>query len=150
MKKLLALFIAILFVFTLTACGISVTPAGQTEKSENNSSVESADAEAAEDSGADAEAVDDDKLNPADITDWKEYVKEYEARVDEFIEIYKKYKEKPLDTALMSKYLASAEKVTKWAEQAQELVKKLTTEDLTQFAEELDRIAKKTEENVDE
>ena len=158
MKKVLALFIVTLLVLTLAACGGNSAPAGQANEAGNTQTADNADtqaaenaqAESAEEDGADKEAADDDTLNPADITDWKEYVKEYEARVDEFIEVYKQYKAAPLNAAIAEKYEKYAKKVDEWANEAQELIKKLTMEEIVEFAAEIERIAKKTEESIDE
>ena len=158
MKKVLALFIVTLIVLTLAACGGNSAPAGQANEAENTQTADNADtraadnaqAESEEEDSADKEAAADDTLNPADITDWKEYVKEYEARVDEFIEVYKQYKAAPLNAVIADKYEKYAKKVDEWTNGAQELIKKLTLGDIEEFAAEIERIAQKTEENIDE
>lgn len=155
MKKVLALFIVTLLVLTLAACGGNSAPAGQANEAGNTQTADNADTQAADNAQAesaeeDSAAEETDTLNPADVTDWKEYIKEYEARVDEFIEVYKQYKAAPLNAAIADKYEKYAKKVDEWTNGAQELIKKLTMEDIAEFAAEIERIAQKTEENIDE
>lgn len=155
MKKVLALFIVTLLVLTLAACGGNSAPAGQANEAGNTQTADNADTQAtdnaqAESAEEDSAAEETDTLNPADVTDWKEYIKEYEARVDEFIEVYKQYKAAPLNAAIADKYEKYAKKVDEWTNGAQELIKKLTMEDIAEFAAEIERIAQKTEENIDE
>jgi len=78
---------------------------------------------------------------------WRVFIKEYEAFVDEYIELVKKYKENPADLSILSEYTATATKMAEWTQKSNEVQDELKdTEEALKFSAELLRIAGKLAE----
>ena len=120
MKKVLALLLAVLMIVSLTACG------AQSTEDKNDSSVNG--------------------VVSNNNTGWKEFLKDYEEWVDDYIALTKKYKDNPTDTSILSEYTEMAAEVTEWAERADDLESELSAAEAAEYAEELAKIASKLAE----
>lgn len=88
----------------------------------------------------------DDKSENTD-TEWKEFLADYEAWVDDYIEIVKKYKENPADTSILSDYSAMLSEMSEWTEKADEIELELEdTNAAIEYSAELLRIVAKLSE----
>lgn len=78
-------------------------------------------------------------------TEWKEWLEEYEAWVDNYIELSEKYAENPTDTTLMTEYLEALTEMVEWSEKADEVEMDLEDDPdaLTEYLETLSRISQK-------
>ena len=101
MKKILALLLAVVFIFTLTACGEKETSA------------------------------------------WEEFINEYDAWVDEYIEISQKYAENPTDATILTDYTKMAGEAAEWIKKADNLENDLTAEEAAEYSAELEKITEK-------
>ena len=103
-----------------------------TESDINNSS----------DSNTNIIASDTDK-NASTITiDWREFLREYEAWVDSYIEFMEKYNENPTDLTLLTDYMKLMDEYIEWAEKAENVEVELANspEALKEYMETLTRI----------
>ena len=123
MKRLLALALSLVLVLSLAACGSNETPSA------------------------------DDSKNPAvsgstsENEEWKQFLKEYDEWVDDYIEIVKKYEANPTDTTILTDYTEMASKVADWAERAEKIEQELAdTEAALEYSAELLKIANKLAE----
>ena len=123
MKRLLALALSLVLVLSLAACGSTETPSA------------------------------DDSKNPAvsgstsENEEWKQFLKEYDEWVDDYIEIVKKYEANPTDTTILTDYTEMASKVADWAERAEKIEQELAdTEAALEYSAELLKIANKLAE----
>ncbi len=86
--------------------------------------------------------------NSADDAEWKQFLEDYEAWVDDYIEIVKKYKENPTDISILSDYTEMVSDMADWSERANEVQKELENSPTAtvEYAAELARIAAKLAE----
>lgn len=87
------------------------------------------------------------KDSTADDVEWKQFLKDYEAWVDDYIEIVKKYKDNPSDMSILSDYTEMVSEIADWSERAEEI--ELELEDTSvalEYSTELLRIAGKLAE----
>lgn len=135
MRKISALIMAVLLVLSLAACGGSATPAGEDEKNEETAAVAN---------GSESENSETETVTPTG--DWKQFLKEYEAFVDKYIEIYKKHKANALDTAVLGEYSKLATELADWVERSEKKLQELTVKEAQEYAAEIERISKKIDE----
>ena len=78
----------------------------------------------------------------ASTYDWKEFLKDYEEWVDDYVALMKKYQANPTDLSLLNDYLAYMEKLVEWAEKIDEVELELadSPEALKEYLETLARI----------
>ena len=85
-------------------------------------------------------------LNP----EWKQFLKEYEEWVDDYVALYKKYEKNPTDMSLLGEYTAMAAKAAEWSRRADEIEESIKDEkDLAEFTKEYLRITNKLTGIVD-
>jgi len=126
MKKILSLVLVIIVAFSLFACG------GKVENDANVSSAET--------------VVEQESENN---TEWKQFLKEYEDWVDEYIEITKKYKSNSADISILSDYTNMLSELTEWSGKVEDIQKDLenaSSSELVEYSKEVARIAKKLAE----
>lgn len=75
-------------------------------------------------------------------SDWREFLKDYEAWVDDYIEIIKKYKSNPSDMSILSEYTDMVSKASEWSTKAYDFDIEDTDEYL-EYMNELNKILKK-------
>lgn len=80
-----------------------------------------------------------------DDATWKEFLKEYEEFVDNYIIIYKKYQANPTDATLLADYTELMQKLPEWEEKAADMQAELASnpEALKEYTETLAQIAQK-------
>ena len=76
-------------------------------------------------------------------TEWKEFLKEYEAWVDDYITFIKKYQANPTDFSLLADYAKMTSKAVEWSEKADQIQGDLSGADLQEYLETLARITNK-------
>lgn len=105
------------------------------------------DAISSEEDSAESEVED----TAADNAEWREFLADYEAWVDDYIEIVLKYKENPTDMTILSDYTEMLSELSDWSERSTEIA--LELEDTTaalEYSAELSRIAGKATEAAKE
>ena len=81
------------------------------------------------------------KEKSAKDTKWKDFLKEYEEFVDEYVVIYKKYKNDPTDMGVLSDYTDMASKATKLSDKAENVKDDIKdSDDLKEYIDTLARI----------
>lgn len=134
MKKLFALLIAVATIFSLTACNNETVPTN--ENVLNNDSVSDT-----------ASESNSQTASSSDNAEWKQFLKDYEAWVDEYIEIVKKYKANPSDMSILNDYTEMVSKTADWSERASKIETELKdTNAALEYSAELLRIAGKLTE----
>ena len=74
-------------------------------------------------------------------------MKDYEAWVDDYIEIIKKYKDNPTDMSILSDYTEMMSEAAEWTEKADEIELELEdTDEALEYTKEVLRIAGKITE----
>ena len=131
MKKLWTLLIAVVILLSLTACGSETIPTN--EDTANNNVV--------------SETTDEKNENSSNDAEWKQFLKDYEGWVDNYIEITKKYKANPSDLSILTDYTEMVSELTEWSEKADEIELELKDSDAAlEYSNELMRIANKLAE----
>lgn len=118
MKKLLAIIMCLVLVFSFAACG---------ENANTNTD------------------TDTEVKTEETSYEFESFLDEYEEWVDEYIELYNKYKANPTDTALITEYTELAGEVATWADKADEVKAELEGDPdaLKEYTERLAKIATK-------
>ncbi len=83
--------------------------------------------------------------NATENSDWRQFLKDYEAWVDKYIDIYKRYQENPTDMNLLNEYMELLTEMTEWSERADEIEIEDAQEAL-EYSKELSRIISKLSE----
>lgn len=123
MKKIIAFALVCVLSLSLAACG---------EETTQNTSTNSTTASESDSS-------------------WKQFLKEYEAWVDRYVEITEKYQKNPADTTILSDYTALANQAADWDARTKEMeeeLQKASVEELTEYQAELARIVQKLSQAV--
>lgn len=95
----------------------------------------------------DTEDVEDTDYDTSDDANWKQFLKDYEAWVDDYIVVLKKYKENPTDTSILSDYSEMVSEMVDWSDKADEIELELENTDAAlEYSAELLRIAGKLAE----
>lgn len=71
----------------------------------------------------------------ATTSTWKEFLTEYDACVDRYIEMTQKYQKNPTDPTLLADYTKMAEEAGEWATRAQKLENELKGASASELAE---------------
>ena len=87
----------------------------------------------------------DTKKSDKTNIEWKQFLKDYEKWVDDYVVLVKKYNDNPLDMSLLSDYTNSMVKMAEWAEKADKIELELsdTPEALAEYLTTLSRIINK-------
>ena len=116
MNKIFALLISVVLIFSLAACGVPTDTDNETNSTEI--------------------------VEQQSTVKWKEFLKEYEAWIDEYILFMNKYKENPADLSLLSDYADMATEITEWASKADEVQVELESSSPAEVAEYSAQLAK--------
>ena len=87
-----------------------------------------------------------DNTNDATAPQWKQFLSDYEAWVDEYVELTKKYSNNPSDLSILSEYTEMAEEAVEWQTKADELTAELeeaSPAELSEYSAALLEIAAK-------
>lgn len=92
-----------------------------------------------------------EKTSSTDAQAWRQFLKDYEAWVDKYVEFMKKYKNNPTDIGLISEYGKFVAETAEWAEKSEKYEEELKSEDvspelISEYMETLARITKKMSE----
>ena len=96
----------------------------------------------------------DDPQNESIITsdleedkNWETFLAEYEAFVDDYIELTNKYKANPTDLTIVNQYTEMSQKVAEWNQEIDEIKNELANDPTAaaEFADKLADIVKKLE-----
>lgn len=93
--------------------------------------------------------VSKDKTQKIGKESWRQFLKDYEAWVDDYVDFMKKFKDNPSDTSLISDYAQFVAQTAEWAEKAKKYedgLKDASPEILGEYVETLGRITKKISE----
>ncbi len=139
MKKILLLMSVVLLLFSLTACGGENVENADIKPSESVVQVESKD-----------NAINSENQvvsNETENVEWKQFLKEYNEWVDDYIVLLKKYKANPTDATILSDYTEMMNDLTEWSARADKITKELESspEAVAEYAVELAKIAEKLE-----
>lgn len=85
----------------------------------------------------------DDVSTDTTTVSWQEFLEEYEAWVDAFIEFMERYNANPTDMTLLAEYMELMTEMIEWAEKAENLEDDLSGEDLRLYMETMTRILQK-------
>ena len=138
MKKLLALLLSLTFIFTLSACADK--PISTSEDVSSPEAMTEAQTSTSEESSTEGAA--ETQTTPK----WKEFLSEYEAWVDKYVELAKKVSDNPSDLSILSDYTEMAEEALEWQTKADELSAELeeaSPAELVEYSAALAKIATK-------
>lgn len=93
--------------------------------------------------------LNNDSLDNSNDEAWRQFLKDYEAWVDKYVEFMKKYKQNPTDMTLLSEYSEFLKQTVEWSEKAEKYendLKNASPKVLTEYLETLSRISKKITE----
>ena len=131
--------LSVLLLFSLTACGGSDNSNdADTQNSEIVSQIES-------------EETDDETVSQKDEeVEWKQFIKEYDEWVDDYIALLKKYNDNPTDMTILSDYTEMMSDLTEWSTKADEVTEELenSPKAAAEYAAELTKIAEKLADAV--
>ncbi len=138
MKKFLAVLFSVMLVLALASCGKGTT------------STESSSSAAAVSSAAESASSEQSTVAGENDKEWQKFIKEYEAWVDEYIELLQKVSSNPTDTSLLTEFTEMSDEVTQWEERATKITSELepSSEEALEYANELLRIAQKLTDAV--
>ena len=132
MKRILSVALALLLMLGLAACGGEDQPIidahPEIASQEEDKTSKPVEVESSEEKSDEA---------------WREFLADYEAWVDDYVALYKKYQSNPTDMALLSEYTKLAGEVSTWSTRADEVQDSLEAEDLAEYTSELARIVNK-------
>lgn len=98
-------------------------------------------------SSVDKTTSSESKKSSTDDAKWKQFLKDYEAWVDDYIAIVKKYKNNPTDMSILSDYTEMVSEMAEWSEKADEIELELEdTDEALEYSKEVLRIAGKLAE----
>lgn len=141
MKKLLSIVLSLTLILALAACGDKTD--NDVESNNDVASIETS-------NNVDNSAENDEEApaKTASDAEWKQFLKEYEEWVDEYIEITKKYQDNPSDLSILSDYTDMMTEMAEWTSKAEDMEKELedaSPAELAEYSAELLRIAAKIE-----
>ncbi len=135
MKKFLSILVAVFMLFALAACGNDT-------KDNEYENVNTPTSGAAESSNVGQEDV-LEKTEGSD-KEWREFLKDYEKWVDDYIVLVKKYNQNPTDMSILSDYTEMVSEMAEWSSKADDIELELKdTEEALEYSQELLRIASK-------
>lgn len=135
MRKAIGIILIVSLMLMLAACGevTVVTDNTQTQ----TLPVENAENEP--DTSTEVETV--------ETVEWKQFLQEYEAWVDDYISIVKKYEENPTDMTILTDYMEMLSNLTQWTQKADNIQESiLDTNEALEYSKEMLRIAGKLAE----
>ena len=85
----------------------------------------------------------DEPTGSSSNAEWRQFLKDYEAWVDDYVALMKKYNDDPENLELMNESLALAMDALEWANRADELEDDIPLEELSEYLETISRIIQK-------
>ena len=141
MKKIVCLLLAVVMLFCFCAC--TDTPSeesGTGDVISNNIQSESPTV-----NNNQSQQTNTASCDSASDAEWKQFLKDYEAWVDDYIEILEKYKKNPTDMTILSDYTDMMSKTAEWSAKADKIQGELAASPaaLKEYTETLSRIINK-------
>ena len=149
MKKVFLMMTAAAMVLTMTACGGSGNEAPEPSAAPTASPVATATPAQTE---APSESVTSEEQEAAsgaaDNMDGRQFLADYEAWANSYIEMIEKYKEDPSNATILSEYTKMMQQAAEWAENADSYQSELeaSPEALAEYCEMLTRIMERIAE----
>lgn len=141
MKRIVCMVLALLMMVTFVGCGTADTSVD----TDVSGDTVAADVGSTEQASTDANDVVSDE--ETDSAEWKEFLKDYEKWVDEYIVVVKKYKDNPTDFSILSDYTEMMADLVDWSTKADDVQKSIkNTDDALEYSKEVLRIAGKLAE----
>lgn len=148
MRKAIGIILIVSLMLMLAACGevTVVTDSTQTQ----TLPVENAENEP--DTSTEVETVETEPTasleeEPEETVEWRQFLQEYEAWVDDYISIVKKYEENPTDMTILTDYMEMLSNLTQWTQKADNIQGSiLDTNEALEYSKEMLRIAGKLAE----
>ena len=148
MRKAIGIILIVSLMLMLAACGevTVVTDNTQTQ----TLPVENAENEP--DTSTEVETVETEPTasleeEPEETVEWRQFLQEYEAWVDDYISIVKKYEENPTDMTILTDYMEMLSNLTQWTQKADNIQGSiLDTNEALEYSKEMLRIAGKLAE----
>ena len=154
MKKLTALIFSVIMILSLSACGeeqnTDVTESTVASDIEVVSEIIESTTNEIESLVEDESSTETESIVTEANTEWKQFLKDYEAWVDDYIELLQKYNENPTDLTILSDYNQMLSQVEEWTEKADEISLEIAddSEAALEYAAEVLRIAEKLNEAI--
>lgn len=151
MKKLFLSVIVAMLALTLIACGSSKSDKSKltNKESADTQKVETQEIEESSNAEDDTqESISETSGEP----EWKQFLKDYEAWINKYIEITEKYKNNPSDTTILTDYTEMLAELVQWQTKAEELQTELenaSPSEVAEYSAELIRIAGRIAEIAD-
>ena len=142
MKKVLV-YILLFGMLSLTACGDGESFTNDNPAPASNATVFH------DDEQPDEKQNESERKNDSDTVGWRQFLNDYEAWIDRYVELVKKQKENPSDISVLSDYAGMAAELNEWTQQADEMRSELETvspQELLEYTTELARIVSKMTE----
>ena len=149
MKKLTALIFSVIMILSLSACGeeqnTDVAESTVASDIEVVSEIIESTTNEIESLVEDESSTETESIVTEANTEWKQFLKDYEAWVDDYIELLQKYNENPTDLTILSDYNQMLSQVEEWTEKADEISLEIAddSEAALEYAAEVLRIAEK-------
>ena len=135
-KKIFGMITTLIVVLTLGLTGC----VKQANKGHNGAETK------VEETASTEENIKNDKTDNTSDEDWRQFLKEYELWVDDYVSFMKKYSENPTDASFSADYAKLMSKISEWNEKAKNIensLKDASPEVLAEYYETLNRILKK-------
>lgn len=159
MKKILAMVLVLVMMCCLAACG-------NTNDRQNNETEKTTETKAPEtqspitedvtpEEPETTESVAQEVVTEEPVTEepvtkvtedtytWREFLKDYEAWVDDYIAFMNKYNANPADLTLLADYATMMSEYAEWADKVDKMDDNLSDTEALEYAAELSRIATK-------
>lgn len=144
MKKVLSLILALALAFTFAACGEEPQSADSTD---DTVAVSSEGTLSAAQSPSSSEVSSMNAVSSAGDAKWREFLKDYDKWVDDYISLLKKYKADPTDFTILTDYTEMMSDMVEWSNKADEVAEELEDPaEVAEYAAELAKIAAKLAE----
>ena len=146
MKKVLAMLIALTMILCMVSC--AGTPDTQTETEKiTETNAPATETPETEEPETEVPVTEEPETEAPETTensyDWRQFLKDYEAWVDDYITFMDKYNANPTDLTLLSDYSKMMTEYAEWSTKVDEMDDDLSDSEAIEYATELSRIAAK-------
>ena len=156
MKRILSLLLALAFVMMLTACGDDQGSQDDTssfaiEDYFDYTDDDTTDTDSTEDSTDETVSEEVSSKESASNDAWRDFLKEYEEWVDQYIKVVKKYKSNPADLSILTEYTKLMTELSDWSSRADDVGDSIVdASDAAEYSAEIMRIAAKLAKAAEE
>ena len=139
-KKIFSVITMLVVILALALTGCAK------QANEGHNGVETKVEETADAKTSTEENIKNDKTENTGNGDWRQFLKEYELWIDDYISFMKKYTENPKDASLIADYAEFMSKLSEWGEKNKNIensLKDASPNDIREYYETLSKIIKK-------